>query len=88
MAFKLIEQKPFEIEGLKGKYEIPSYYTMSYAEVEPVATMDTIEASERVERVKAFFLSLCPKLADEKLGDMAYMNLWHNYTQSLKLGEF
>ena len=83
MGYQITEQEPYIITGKSGKeYKIPQAYGLSIDEFAILVRYEeTDDLVEKVKICKEFFLTIAPKLEDEKIGDVEYFKIFEDYNK-------
>lgn len=81
VTFKLKKHDPFVIEGEHGKYEIPPLDSLEYDAWKDMATASKGDVKTQINACKAFFLGVCPPLANENIGDYNWMIIGKKYLE-------
>lgn len=83
-TFTLKTHEPFTFIGKNGTYEVPPLEELTYDEWKDVAELANGADNRRIlEAYKAFFLAICPDLANEKIGDNQWLQFGSAYFESM-----
>lgn len=83
--FKLVHHEPFIVDGEHGEYTIPPLDKVAFADWKDVAALADGKATmeQMLTEYKAFFLRVCPDLADEEIGDNQWLQLGGAYFEAM-----
>jgi hypothetical protein len=83
-TFTLKSHDDFKFVGKNGEYTIPPLEKLAYDQWKDVAKLSSnADIRAMLDAYKAFFLSVCPELEQEQIGDNQWLQFGTAYFESM-----
>ncbi len=84
--FKLTYHEPFVFDGANGEHVIPQLEKIPYEQWKDIGALGMkteTDPGALLSAYRDFFISVCPELADEEIGDNQWMQLGNAYFEAM-----